>query len=125
MSSIDLTSLLSAVSDAAPAGPNLEGDASFAELITAAKGKPEQQFGETVIPAEEPDWRQVKRLALGVLGKTRARRVAVPLTRALMVTAGGENRSRGSRRRSRLASAQPAGSPCRTCPACSRGRTRR
>ena len=90
MSSIDLKSLLSAVSDAAPAGPNLEDDVSFAELITAAKGKPEQQFGETVIPGEDPDWRQVKSLALGILGKTRDLRVGVTLTRALMVTDGVE-----------------------------------
>lgn len=90
MSSIDLTSLLAAVSDAAPAGPNLEDDASFAELEAAAKGKPEQQFGETVIPGEEPDWRQVKGLALGLLGKTRDLRVGVTLTRALMVTDGVE-----------------------------------
>jgi type VI secretion system protein ImpA len=90
MSSIDLTSFLSAVSDAAPAGPNLEDDASFAELVTAAKGKPEQQFGETVIPGEEPDWRQVKSLAVALLGKTRDLRVGVTLTRALMVTDGVE-----------------------------------
>ena len=90
MSSIDLTSLLSAVSDAEPAGPNLEDDASFAELQTAAKGKPEQQFGETVIPGEEPDWRQVKSLAVGLLRKTRDLRVGVTLTRALMVTDGVE-----------------------------------
>ena len=78
MSSIDLTSFLSAVSDAEPAGPNLEDDASFAELVTAAKGKPEQQFGETVIPGEEPDWRQVKSLAVALLGKTRDLRVGSP-----------------------------------------------
>ena len=95
MSSIDLTSLLSAVTDAAPAGPNLEDDASFAELNTAAKGKPEQQFGDTVIPGEEPDWRQVKRLAVGLLGKTRDLRVGVTLTRALMVTDGVEGMADG------------------------------
>jgi type VI secretion system protein ImpA len=95
MSSIDLTSLLSAVSDAAPAGPNLEDDASFAELATAAKGKPEQQFGETVIPGEEPDWRQVKNMALSLVGKTRDLRVGVTLTRALMVTDGVEGAADG------------------------------
>jgi predicted component of type VI protein secretion system len=90
MSSVDLTSLLSAVSDAAPAGPNLEDDASFAELAAGSRGKPEQQFGETVIPGEEPDWRQVKGLALGLLGKTRDLRVGVTLTRALIRTDGIE-----------------------------------
>jgi len=95
MSSVDLTTLLSAVSDAAPAGPNLEDDASFAELQTAAKGKPEQQFGETVIPGEEPDWRQVKSLALSLLGKTRDLRVGVTLTRALIHTDGVEGAADG------------------------------
>lgn len=95
MSSIDLTSLVSAVSDAAPAGPNLEDEASFAELVTAAKGKPEQQFGETVIPGEEPDWRQVKSVALALLGQTRDLRVGVTLTRALMVTDGVEGMADG------------------------------
>jgi type VI secretion system protein ImpA len=95
MSSIDLTSLLSAVSDAEPAGPNLEDDASFAELLTAAKGKPEQQFGDTVIPGEDPEWRQVKSLAVALLGKTRDLRVGVTLTRALMVTDGVEGAADG------------------------------
>jgi type VI secretion system protein ImpA len=90
MSSVDLSSLLSAVSDASPAGPNLEDDASFAELDASSRGKPEQQFGETVIPGEEPDWRQVKGLALGLLGKTRDLRVGVTLTRALIRTDGIE-----------------------------------
>jgi type VI secretion system protein ImpA len=88
MSSVELASLSSAISDAAPAGPNLEDDASFTELQSATQGKPEQQFGETVIPGEDPDWRQVKSLALGVLGRTRDLRVGVVLTRALIRTDG-------------------------------------
>jgi len=95
MSSVDLTTLLSAVSDAAPAGPNLEDDASFGALQTAAKGKPEQQFGETVIPGEEPDWRQVKSLALSLLEKTRDLRAGVTLTRALIHTDGVEGAADG------------------------------
>ena len=95
MSCIDLTSLLPAVSDAAPGGPNLEDDASFAELQAASKGKAEQQFGETVIPGEEPDWRQVKTLALGLLGRTRDLRVGVALTRALIRTDGTEGLADG------------------------------
>lgn len=95
MSSIDLTRLLSAISDAAPAGPNLEDDASFTELQTAARGKPEQQFGETVIPGEDPDWRHVKSLALGVLGRTRDLRVGERLTRALIRTDGAEGLADG------------------------------
>jgi type VI secretion system protein ImpA len=95
MSSIDLSSLTSAVSEAAPAGPNLEDDPLFSDLEVSAKGKPEQQFGETVIPAEEPDWRQAKSKALDLLGKTRDLRAGVTLTRALIRTDGAEGLADG------------------------------
>ena len=42
-----------------PCGPNLEYDAAFMTLANAALGKPEQQYGETVIPAVDPDWKAV------------------------------------------------------------------
>ena len=95
MSSIDLASLLSAVSAGEPAGPNLEDDPQFADLETAAKGKPEQQFGETVIPGEEPDWRRVKGLALDLIKRSRDLRVGATLTRALMRTDGFEGLADG------------------------------
>ena len=47
---------LQAVSADAPCGPNLEYDQEFLALEQAARGKEEQQYGDTVIPAEEPDW---------------------------------------------------------------------
>ena len=95
MSSIDLASLLSDVSEAEPAGPNLEDELQFAELVTTAKGKPEQQFDETVIPGEEPDWRRVKSLALDLIGRSRDLRVGATLTRALMRTDGFEGLADG------------------------------
>ena len=48
----------------------------------AAQGKPEQQFGETVVPAEEPNWKEVKAKALELLGRTKDLRVAVHLWQA-------------------------------------------
>src|SRR5262245_27206514 len=93
--SIELPTYLSAVSDAEPAGPNLEDDASFSELEASSKGKPEQQFGETVIPGEEPEWRQVKAKSLELLGRTRDLRVGVTLTRALVRTDGAEGLADG------------------------------
>jgi type VI secretion system protein ImpA len=95
MSSVELANLLAAVSDAEPAGRNLEDDIAFAGLETAARGKPEQEFGETKIAAEEPDWRQVKSLAVSLLGKTRDLRVGVKLTRALIRTDGIEGAADG------------------------------
>jgi type VI secretion system protein ImpA len=52
---IDTEALLAPVSDDAPSGPDLTYDPDFLALEQAAQDKTEQQFGDTVIPAEEPD----------------------------------------------------------------------
>jgi type VI secretion system protein ImpA len=79
-----LDALLAPISDEAPAGPDLSYDAEFLELELAAKGKPEQQFGDTLIPAEEPDWQDVRRRAEALLARSKDLRVALLLTRALV-----------------------------------------
>jgi type VI secretion system protein ImpA len=58
-----------------PAGPNLEFDADFGALERAAQGKPEQQYGATIIPAEDPDWKSVDALATALLERTRDLRI--------------------------------------------------
>ncbi len=88
MSTIDLESLLAEVTGDEPCGPNLEYDAGFVELERASAGKPEQQIGDTVVAAEPPDWREVRKLATDLASKTRDLRVAVHLARALARTAG-------------------------------------
>lgn len=88
MGTIDLESLLQPVSDGSPCGENLEYDAAYAEMEQAAKGKPEQQYGDTLVPAEEPDWRTVKTRALELLGRSKDLRVAVQLVRSLARTDG-------------------------------------
>ncbi len=83
MALIDVDTLLAPLGDESqPCGPDLEYDASFLALEEAARGKPEQQFGETIIPAEEPDWRKVQTLSLDLLGRTKDLRVATQLLRA-------------------------------------------
>lgn len=84
MSVMDVAALLAPVSEASPCGDDLEYDLSFGDLERARQGKPEQQFGDTVIPAEEPDWRQVKKLSLELFGRTRDLRVGVTLACALV-----------------------------------------
>jgi type VI secretion system protein ImpA len=59
----------------APTGPNLEFDAAFGALERAATGKPEQQYGDTIIPAEEPDWKDVAAQAAALLDRTHDLRV--------------------------------------------------
>ncbi|HMV54152.1 MAG TPA: type VI secretion system protein TssA [Rhodocyclaceae bacterium] len=84
---IDIESLLAPVSEESPCGPDLEYDPAFLDLDQAARGKPEQQFGDTVIPAEEPDWGAVRAGAIALLGRTKDLRVAVMLVRSLVRTA--------------------------------------
>jgi type VI secretion system protein ImpA len=79
---IDVQALVAPISDDAPTGPDLEYDSEFGELETAARGKSEQQFGDTVIPAEEPDWRDVADRAEALLGRSKDLRVAVLAARA-------------------------------------------
>jgi type VI secretion system protein ImpA len=82
MNALPVEELLSPLSDDAPCGPDLEYDPAFLALEEASRGKPEQQFGDTVIPAEQPDWRIVFEQARALAERTRDLRVAVLLARA-------------------------------------------
>jgi type VI secretion system protein ImpA len=82
MAFIDVDALLAPVSESEPSGPDLEYDSAFLALEEAARGKPEQQFGDTIIPAEEPDWRAVQAAATTLLGRSKDVRLAVHLLRA-------------------------------------------
>jgi type VI secretion system protein ImpA len=79
---IDVQSLVTPISDDAPSGADLEYDPDFVELETLARGKSEQQFGDTVIPAEEPDWRNIAARSEALLGRSKDLRVAIHATRA-------------------------------------------
>lgn len=63
-------------------GPDCEYDNDFLALSIAVVGKPEQQFGDTVIAAVEPDWREVDSLAQALLGRTKDLRVVAWLALA-------------------------------------------
>jgi len=69
------------ISEASPCGDDLEYDPAFTAAETAALGKPEQQFGDTVIPAVDPDWNQVGDLATDLLRRSKDVRPAVLLLR--------------------------------------------
>lgn len=82
MSMVDIDSLLQEVSSDEPCGPNLEYDPEFLELEQALLGKPEVQYGDTITPAVPPEWKVVKRLATGLLARSRDLRVVMALARA-------------------------------------------
>lgn len=83
---IDVEVLLTEIAPDSPCGPDLAYEAGFQELELAARGKPEQQFGETLIRAEEPNWNEVRSRALALFTRTKDLRVAVLLARALVNT---------------------------------------
>ena len=78
----DLQQFLYPLSSQSPCGPDLEYDGDFLALSQAVVGKPEQQFGSTIIPAVEPDWRAVEQMATDLLLRTRDLRVVALLTQA-------------------------------------------
>ncbi|MDO9235263.1 MAG: type VI secretion system protein TssA [Aquabacterium sp.] len=82
MAVIDVDALLAPLAQGDPCGPDLEYDSAFLALEEAARGKAEQQFGDTIIAAEEPDWRKVQSLSQALAMRTRDLRVAVHLLRA-------------------------------------------
>ncbi len=77
---IDL--LLTPVSHDAPCGENLEYDPAFMQVCLLARGKPEQQFGDTIIPAVEPDWREVENRALSLLRRSKDLRLMLLLAQS-------------------------------------------
>jgi type VI secretion system protein ImpA len=85
---VDVESMTMVISDDSPCGESLEYDPAFADLEIAARGKPEQHFGNTLVPAQEPDWRQVHDKALALMERTRDLRIAVLLVRAQTVLEG-------------------------------------
>lgn len=78
----ELSSLLSETLNSPPCGEDLSYDADFLALENAAQGKPEQQFGDTVIAPEPPDWRDVENRAVELLSRTKDLRITSQLCRA-------------------------------------------
>lgn len=79
---VDFESFAEPIEGKFPCGPDCEYDNDFLALSQAVVGKLEQQFGDTVIPAVAPDWRQVDMLAQSLLGRTKDLRVVAWLTLA-------------------------------------------
>ncbi len=81
---IDIAALLEPIAAGAPCGEDLEYAPEFAALQVAAAGRPEQQVGELVVPATEPDWREVVERSVELLARTHDLRIACRLTQALL-----------------------------------------
>lgn len=92
MPSLDINSILQPISAEFPCGVDLEAgnkyDPAFAELERLAIGKAEQQIGNTLVPAESPDWKLLERKSAEILARSKDLRAATHLARALLQTAG-------------------------------------
>jgi type VI secretion system protein ImpA len=88
MAILDIDNLLEPVSEESPCGSNLEYDDLYTSFEQAARGKAEQQYGDTIIPAEEPDWPEVRRLGRDLITRTKDLRVGCMLARGLLETEG-------------------------------------
>ena len=95
MKRIDIPSLSEPISPDSPSGPDLEYDPGFVGLEEAARREPEQQFGDTIVAAEEPDWEAVRDLALELLSRSKDLRAATYLVQALVQGEGMAGLSQG------------------------------
>jgi type VI secretion system protein ImpA len=85
---MDLTALLKSFGEDAPSGENLEYEPVFTELELAAQPGEERQMGDSVLAAEEPDWREVAEKARAVLEQSHDIRAAVYLASAELALRG-------------------------------------
>lgn len=95
MTEINLELLLNEISSGSPCGENLEEDSLFLQLQDEARFVEERQMGDSILPAEEPDWKTVESLALQLLERTRDIQIAMHLTCALLRTDGISGLNKG------------------------------
>ncbi|SEJ18889.1 type VI secretion system protein TssA [Paraburkholderia diazotrophica] len=95
MATLDAGVLLAEISPESPCGDDVEYDPLFRELEQAVHGKPDVQYGATVVAATPPDWKTAQSLSLELFGKSRDLRVAAHLARALLHRQGFEGLAEG------------------------------
>ncbi|MDQ7013583.1 MAG: type VI secretion system protein TssA [Planctomycetota bacterium] len=83
MSVIDTERATAPVAGDDPCGPRLTDEIPVVMLLEKAKGTPEAVMGDSVRPAEEPNWSEVRSEAMDLLGQTKELWVAM-----LLVVAG-------------------------------------
>ncbi|MDC9596159.1 type VI secretion system protein TssA [Xenorhabdus anantnagensis] len=79
---MNIDALLSPISAESPCGGNLEYDDEFLALEQMLIEKPEQQFGDVLIPAEPPNWVEVEKQAVHLLSRSKDLRVIIALMQA-------------------------------------------
>lgn len=55
------------INESSPAGVNVEYDEDYQKLLVLLQTKPEQQFGDLIVEAQEPDWEKVFHLSSEII----------------------------------------------------------
>lgn len=84
MGKANVQQLVQPVSPDKPSGDDLSYDPALLELERIVPGTPEQQIGTTFVAAEEPNWRDVTEMSIGLLGRTKHLRVCLYLSVGLL-----------------------------------------
>jgi type VI secretion system protein ImpA len=85
---IDVEELLQDISPENPCGEDLEYDADFVAMDQASQGKEEQRVGDSIVAAEDPEWRVVRSRAIDLIKRSKDLRTAIYLTRSLTALDG-------------------------------------
>jgi len=85
---IELDDFLKDIDPENVCGDDLQYDPAFIELEQAIKGKPEQQMGATIVEAEPPNWRDIKKYSEALISRTIDLRVLICYLRALIALEG-------------------------------------
>ncbi len=85
---MDAEALLQPKADDLPSGENLEYDPVFTDMELAAQPGEEQQIGDEIKAASDPDYREVRTKALEVLDRSHDIRAAVYLSEAILPLEG-------------------------------------
>ncbi|KPB75357.1 type VI secretion system protein TssA [Pseudomonas cannabina] len=72
---MDVPLLLAAVSANFPCGDDLEYDPDFLQLERDAQGRPERVMGDSIQPAEPPQWRAIEQSSVALLQRSKDLRI--------------------------------------------------
>lgn len=81
---MDVETLLQNHGEEAPSGEDLEYDPAFMEMEIAAQPGEERQVGDEILPAEDPDYKDVRAKALAVLERSHDLRAGIIMAEALL-----------------------------------------
>ena len=85
---MDVPLLLTAVSATSPCGEDMEYDAQFLQLERDAKGQPERSMGDSILPAEPPEWRSIQQQSLDLLQRSKDLRITHFLLQSALALQG-------------------------------------